>query len=85
MNILELLDGLRFDTMPAGANAASKAPSQPEVSSPEPKTIQIFLASLSEFRAERDAFDLYVRQQNDRLRQIGFYLEVIRWKTSSMP
>ncbi|MFM8277421.1 MAG: hypothetical protein ACKN89_10640, partial [Cyanobium sp.] len=42
--------------------------------------VQIFLASSSELKAERDAFDLYLRQQNDRLRLIGFYLEVIRWE-----
>ena len=80
VNILELLDGLRFDTMPAWGNEASKAPNQPEESSQEQKTIQIFLASSSELREERDAFDLYVRQQNDRLRHIGFYLKVIRWE-----
>ena len=80
VNILELLDGLRFDTIPAWANEASKASNQPEASRPEQKTIQIFLASSSELRDERDAFDLYVRQQNDRLRQMGFYLKVIRWE-----
>jgi hypothetical protein len=81
VNILELLDGLRFDTIPAWANEATKAPNQPEASRPGQKTIQIFLASSSELRAERDAFDLYVRQQNDRLRNMGFYLEVIRWES----
>ena len=81
VNILELLDGLRFDTMPAWANEASKSPTQPEECSPEPKTIKIFLASSSELHDERDDFDLYVRQQNDRLRRSGFYLEVIRWET----
>ncbi|MCS5694427.1 leucine-rich repeat domain-containing protein, partial [Cyanobium sp. FGCU-6] len=80
VNILELLDGLRYDTTPAWANEASKAPNQPEASSPEPKTIKIFLASSSELRTERDAFDLYVRQQNDRLRRSGLYLEVVRWE-----
>lgn len=81
VSILELLDGLRFDTMPAWANEASKATNQPEAITPEQKTIKIFLASSSELRAERDAFDLYVRQQNDRLRQSGLYLKVIRWET----
>jgi internalin A len=81
VNILELLDGLRFDTMPAWAHEDSKASNQPEASTPKQKTIQIFLASSSELRDERDAFDLHVRQQNDRLRQSGLYLKVIRWET----
>ncbi len=44
------------------------------------KIIKIFLASSAELREDRDAFDLYLRQQNDRLRQQGLYLEIIRWE-----
>ncbi len=44
------------------------------------KTIRIFLASSSELRKDRDAFDLYFRQQNDRLRKQGLYLEIVRWE-----
>ena len=44
------------------------------------KTIRIFLASSAELREDRDAFDLYFRQQNDRLRKQGLYLEIIRWE-----
>jgi hypothetical protein len=31
-------------------------------------------------REDRDAFDLYFRQQNDRLRKEGIYLEIVRWE-----
>ncbi|ACF11461.1 conserved hypothetical protein [Chlorobaculum parvum NCIB 8327] len=31
-------------------------------------------------REDRDAFDLYFRQQNDRLRKVGLYLEIVRWE-----
>ncbi len=44
------------------------------------KTIRIFLASSAELHEDRDAFDLYFRQQNDRLRKQGLYLEIIRWE-----
>ncbi len=43
-------------------------------------TIRIFLASSAELRDDRDAFDLYFRQQNDQLRKRGFYLEIVRWE-----
>jgi hypothetical protein len=45
------------------------------------RVVRLFLASSSELRADRDAFDLFVRQQNDRLRDQGLYLEVVRWET----
>lgn len=38
------------------------------------------MASSSELEKDRDAFDLYFRQQNDRLRKEGIYLEIIRWE-----
>ena len=51
----------------------------PEFVSPE-HTIRIFLASSSELQKDRDDFDLYFRQQNDKLRKRGVYLEIIRWE-----
>jgi CheY-like chemotaxis protein len=44
------------------------------------KTIHIFLASSSELGDHRDAFDLYLRQENDQLRKRGIYLQVHRWE-----
>lgn len=38
------------------------------------------MASSSELEEDRDAFDLYFRQQNDRLRKQGIYLEIVRWE-----
>jgi len=44
------------------------------------KTIHIFLASSSELGDHRDAFDLYLRQENDQLLKRGIYLQVHRWE-----
>ncbi|MFM6175923.1 MAG: hypothetical protein ACKPB4_27965, partial [Sphaerospermopsis kisseleviana] len=68
VSVLALLDGLKFDTMPAWAKDDSQ------------RTIQIFLASSSELSAERDVFDLYLRQENDRIREAGLYLKIRRWE-----
>ena len=43
-------------------------------------TFRIFLASSSELRDERDAFELDLRQWNDELRRQGTYLEIVRWE-----
>src|SRR5271165_487572 len=43
-----------------------------------PREIRIFLASSSELEKDRDEFDLYFRQQNDQLRDKGFYLKIVR-------
>jgi hypothetical protein len=66
VGVLELLDGIRLDTVPGWARAE--------------RTIRVFLASSSELREDRDAFDLYFRQQNDVLRKRGHYLEIVRWE-----
>jgi hypothetical protein len=62
-----------------GAGARS-ARVQGEPDKATERTLRIFLASSSELRADRDAFDLYFRQQNDRLRTAGRYLEIVRWE-----
>lgn len=47
----------------------------------EIKDIKIFLASSSELAEDRDAFDLYFRQQNDYLKdEKGIYLKIERWE-----
>lgn len=69
---MELLDGVRVDTLPGWANTK-----QPVTSL---RTMQIFLASSAELREERDEFDLYFRQRNDRLLKKGVYLEIVRWE-----
>jgi hypothetical protein len=68
VSVLELLDGLKLEALPPWATAA-------------PRTITIFLASSSELREERDAFDLHFRQANDRWLQKGIYLKILRCET----
>jgi Leucine-rich repeat (LRR) protein len=72
VDVLELLDGIRVDGLPGWAN--KQPPAAP------PRTIRIFLASSAELREDRDAFDLYFRQQNDQLHKKGLYLEIVRWE-----
>ena len=91
MSVITLLDGLAFD-IPAWAENARKEISASEdtsevragvadtIASSMQRTIKLFLASSEELKDHRDAFDLYLRQQNDRLRNEGYYLEVIRWE-----
>lgn len=45
---------------------------------PAPRTIRIFLASSKELLADRDAFELHFRQENDSYQATGQYLEIIR-------
>ena len=72
VDVLELLDGIRVDKLPGWAKEEKPATSH--------RTIRIFLASSSELREDRDAFDLYFRQQNDQFLKKGIYLEIIRWE-----
>jgi hypothetical protein len=72
VNVLEVLDGIRIDALPVWAK-------DPKGSQPL-RILQIFLASSSELREDRDAFDLYFRQQNDRLSNQGLYLKIVRWE-----
>ncbi|HXU83935.1 MAG TPA: COR domain-containing protein, partial [Polyangia bacterium] len=72
VDVVSLLDGVRAAQLPAWAHERK--------SSAGDGTIKIFLASSSELRAHRDALELYLRQQNDRLRKEGVYLEIERWE-----
>lgn len=71
VNVMSLLDGFIPASIPLEKENQSET---------KPKAINIFLASSEEMRDDRDAFDLYFRQQNDRLRKKGIYLEIIRWE-----
>jgi internalin A len=68
ISVQELLDALKFEPLPPWATSA-------------PRTIKIFLASSSELREDRDAFELHFRQANDRWLQKGIYLMILRWVT----
>jgi hypothetical protein len=61
-------------------NARSYEESQFSSLSGSSRKISIFLASSSELKEDRDAFDLYFRQENDRLSKQGIYLEIQRWE-----
>lgn len=91
VSVLALLDGMDLEQWLARvgpdlsgddgepATAADTDPSPAEAGGDD-KTLRIFLASSSELREDRDKFDLYFRQQNDRLRNEGLYLEIVRWE-----
>ncbi|MEO1394918.1 MAG: COR domain-containing protein [Cyanobacteria bacterium J06634_5] len=91
VSVLKLLDGMNLERWLEQAGntlsrdegettaSASSERSKPDAAKPH-KTIRIFLASSAELREDRDAFDLYFRQQNDRLLQQGLYLEIVRWE-----
>ena len=88
VSVLELLDGLKLEHLPDWAKPAKPVsePINADDRMPRPKqkvkekTIKIFLASSAELRADRDEFELYFRQQNDRLREEGLYLKIVRWE-----
>ena len=69
VSVLELLDGLKLEALPAWAISV-------------PRTIKIFLASSSELREDRDAFELHFLRKNKDFRRKEFEVEVIRWETS---
>jgi small GTP-binding protein len=91
VSVLELLDGLKLEALPAWAIPTPKGPAGPEdlsaaaatgSGSPVPKTIKIFLASSAELKEDRDAFELHFLRMNKDFRCQGFEVEVIRWETS---
>ncbi len=86
VSVLTLLDGLEAYQLPAWAterepDVSSNPPANHEPEAPPLRTVTIFLASSSELANDRDAFDLYFRQQNDHLKEEGVYLKIIRWET----
>jgi len=72
VDVLELLEDISADMLPRRARA--------ELQRTRARTLRVFLASSSELREDRDAFDLDLRQQNDRLAKEGVYLKVVRWE-----
>jgi internalin A len=66
---------------PTAPTPAAAIPAAPTPGSLELRTIKIYLASSSELKDDRDAFDLHFRQANDRWLQKGIYLKIVRWET----
>ena len=79
VDVLELLDGIRLDNLPIWANETPRATSKAPLAASS-REIRIFLASSSELREDRDAFELYFLQQNHGLLKKGFQLKVERWE-----
>jgi len=77
VDVLAMLDGISVKDLPRWAQTEMNDKPTGESTM---RTIKIFLASSSELKDDRDAFDLYFRQQNDRLLQEGLYLQIIRWE-----
>ncbi|MBN1608796.1 MAG: hypothetical protein JW940_19370 [Polyangiaceae bacterium] len=73
MDVLDLLHGIRVSSPPSSLPSPSSVPRTA-------RTLRVFLASSSELRDDRDAFDLYFRQQNDEFLRLGVYLEITRWE-----
>ncbi len=80
ISVLALLDGIEIADFPEWAEHRGKRAFMAPANAAEARTIKIFLASSSELKDDRDAFDLYFRVQNDLFRKQGFYLEIIRWE-----
>ena len=59
------------------AKGVAKAVAKPATAM---RKFNIFLASSSELRADRDAFDLHFRQLNDQFLEKGIYLTINRWE-----
>ncbi len=72
VDVLQLLDGIKLDTLPGWANEVPRAPS--------PRSLRISEEEARKMRIVRDDFDLYFRQQNDLLHKKGVYLEIVRWE-----
>ena len=80
VSVLALLDGIKVERLPGWPEDKEKQRVKDSAIETSEPTIKIFLASSSELKQDRDAFDLYFRQQNDSLRKKGHYLEIVRWE-----
>jgi len=89
INVLQLLDGLKHDQLPQWAQPLENPQTGKEArglvsgqdyESPPHRTIKIFLASSSELKEDREAFDLYFRQANDHWIEKGIYPRILRWE-----
>jgi Leucine-rich repeat (LRR) protein len=78
VSVLELLDGVRLEKLPGWGHDERATVSK--VTAQSLREIRVFLASSRELMPDRDAFELFVRQQNDRLLKKGFNLKVERFE-----
>jgi hypothetical protein len=67
--------------LPKRATEEAEASAAPATKPPAAlRKFNIFLASSSELRDDRDKFDLYFRQLNDQYIASGIYLTITRWE-----
>ena len=71
VDVMAMLDGIQVAQLPPWSNEKK----------PPARTLQIFMASSDELSSERDAFELYLRQQTDHYLKDGIYLKIVRWET----
>ena len=72
--VLPLLEG--FDRGHRKAERRAEATSKRE----SVQTVRIFLASSSELKEDRDAFEIFISRENDDYIEKGIYLMLIRWE-----
>jgi internalin A len=91
ISVLQLLDGLKLEHLPSWAQPmknhhtgeeAKGFGADEDYKSLRLKTIKIFLASSSELKEDRDAFELQFLRKNKTYRRSGFEVDIIRWETS---
>jgi hypothetical protein len=85
---LRIADGIASavnEKIPGGIDSLDVSLDEPQGAvgddrSSEERVLTIFLASSAELKDDRDALELYFRQQNDLLRKQGIYLKIVRWE-----
>ena len=69
-----------FNQITNAPASAAATPTRGPAAATGMKTIKIFLASSYELKAERDDFELWLRQQTDHYLEQGIYFKVVRWE-----
>lgn len=83
VSVLALLDGVEATSTSAAEQEAIAKQARRMQRAKNARTISIFIASSDSLLGDRDAFDLYFRQQNDYLIDSGVYIKIERWEQGS--
>ena len=76
ISVMSLLDGVFVEK----AQMVQTAQDLATESSSGFKTVELFLASSNELKAERDRIEIFIRRENDRLARKGIYLKLNLWE-----
>jgi internalin A len=84
--VLNVLDGVSTRHLPKWKDdepSRTSAPITPAPAIPTQATrkLKVFLSASADLLADRNAFELYFRQQNDDFQESGVYLEIVHWET----